>query len=204
MRIPEIFFGRSREVSPKMKVLAREVAASGTPSRLDFGPTIDVRAVGEAAILLEPNKYFDKSGRQFHSYAFFSAVAMLYAEGKLSEAVLDESFSWSLLEPWRFLGVVGATVGAFFSLSTQKAGWRAPYLRSALQSWDTLDEVGARYAAIGAALVPFWQVPNSIHIALRLEGFPMDPNPTSTPERTRELLVQWLSRSSTRPVIETS
>ena len=75
-----------------------------------------------------------------------------------------------------------------FVVPDEKRHLRRAFLEAALRFWEVLEGEGARYGFPYLEPDTFSASARTVAAALAQEGFPMDPNPLTTPGRTYELL----------------
>ena len=83
--------------------------------------------------------------------------------------VEDAIFEASLRTPWGILGILAYENNSWLIPTSR----HEPFLRAALEAWDELDEVGARYYVVvhGERL---WSVTNNLHYMLGNMGVPIE------------------------------
>ncbi len=71
--------------------------------------------------------------------------------------------SWSLKEPWRFLGILGQL--STTALERNPLLWN-PFLRAAVQFWPIFSAAGPRYSMGSSHGKDLWQLPTNLRFVL--------------------------------------
>lgn len=186
MLFPSLLYGPIKVVRSRIRPIVAGLAKGASPADVNWGEMIDTSEHPRARIiagrpLLLPGDV------DYQGSVLVNELLKKFAAQRVSMQVFVEYFAWALLDPWRFLGLLGDFGNVFF-LGGDHAEWRQPFLRAARRHWPSLESEGARYLMFGSEPRLIRQVAVSVLPVLKGLGAPMDPNPFTTPGRTRELL----------------
>lgn len=190
MQIPSMLYGTpGRAMSRARKKLRDIVKRNAEFENEDFGPFIDTSEV-DGLLIVEPEP-IQLPGEHFHCYALSVALVEI---GSASEmlARLDAWMRWSLLEPWRYLGVVEQHTTTAL---VRNQSLLMPYVDAAVHFWPILKAEGERY---GSALVQpkdVWAVMHNLWYSLANLGIPANQLQSEPVGGPADFLVQLKAQS---------
>ncbi len=168
MKIPSMLYGRPGAVKSRAKKKVREVVAAREFERLDCGPFVDTNDV--EGLLLVRSERFQAPGEHFHCYALTSAIFDLVSASEMF-ATMDAWMKWSLLDAWRFLGVLDdLTTNAL----NQNRSLLFPYVEAAVRFWPEFKMEGRRYGPTLDQPMGAWDVMRNLKYALANLGLTAD------------------------------
>jgi hypothetical protein len=184
MKLPSMLYGRAGAVKSRAKKKLKEIVEKRTFDDLDCGPLLDTSEVS-GLLLVEPER-IQSPGEHFHCYALTLAVFDLVPASEMF-STMAAWIKWSLLEPWRFLGVVEQhSVTAL----AEKRELLFPYVEAAARFWPELRREGKRYGPFVNEPQEVWGVMDNLKYALANLGIANDDLQVEPPGGPTEFLTR--------------
>jgi hypothetical protein len=168
MKLPSMLYGRAGATKSRAKKKLKEIVEKRAFDQLDCGPMLDTCEV--SGLLLAEPEHIQLPGDHFHCYALTLGVFDLVPASEMF-ATMAAWLKWSLLEPWRFLGVVDQHSR---NALRENHELLVPYVEAAVQYWPELKSEGKRYGPFVNEPQDIWGVVDNLKYALANLGIPVD------------------------------
>ena len=168
MKIPAILHGKYADVKKACRRRARAIWRGAPLDSVEDGMWLDSQST-EGLLALDGPSPLLGGKPHFHLFAFETAISDLCPSFASRREMEPQWLSWSLKEPWRFLGILGQ--GSMMALDRNPMLW-SPFLHAAVQFWPVFDAEGARYSLGSSHGQEIWPVPTNLQFVLARRGVP--------------------------------
>ena len=171
LEIPKIFYGRYRDVRPRLMRVARRMRrAEPWIPLVEQDGFLDVASTPGYIVGDGPSSLL---GADEHFQIWL--LWMLARQGRVNDIrdELEIVFQQSLSRSWALLGLV----------MSRNDGWlwdrehHRPFLRAVLPHWDEFDSIGPRYSLGSRNGESLWDLHNTVMYVLGHQGLPLEEFP---------------------------
>lgn len=142
MRIPAFLHGKYADVKRACRKRARAIWRGAPLDSVEEGPWLDSHAT-EGLLVIDGPFPLVGGAAHFHLFAMQNALGDLCPSFPERLEMEARWLSWSLEEPWRFLGILNQ--GSTIAFERNPLLWN-PFLRAAVQFWPVFAAEGPRYS----------------------------------------------------------
>lgn len=177
--MPSVQYGDWADVRPRIRTIVRRVTrGENILDVMSEGGMLDTTTT-EGRLLVGGT--MRPGMKNFHCHAPWKQIFDALAKVEDSRDIEETIFQASMSMTWGVLGFLAYDCTPWFAGHEH---WYEPFLKAALNAWDEIDSVGARYF-IALQPEPMWAIPNSLHYVLSNLGVPAerlrDPLPKAGP-----------------------
>ena len=166
MRVPAFLHGKYADVKKACRKKARAIWRGAPLDGIEDGPWLDTQTTDGLLVIEGPSPLVG-GGAHFHLFGVEIALSDLCPSFPERLRMEQDWLSWSLKEPWRFLGILGQ--GNTTAIERNPLLWN-PFLRAAVQFWPVFEADGTRYSMGSSHGKALWQLPTNLRFVLARRG----------------------------------